>query len=293
MRRLCMKNFEYIKPDNLYDAISALREYDNAVLLAGGTDLLVRMKTNLLNPQCIIDLKGIPNMNTFEYRGEWRFGALTTIRDIEVSERLHQKIPFLCQTAGTLGSIQIRNRATLGGNLCNASPAADMAAMFLAMDSRAKIVSLDNEKLVGLEELFTGAKSTILKRGDVLSQIIVPKDVEQFKGLYTKFGPRKAMDIGIVNVAILLDADFNDRLCNRIRIALGAVAPTVIRARKAEDLLNGNTLSPDLINKAAHVASSETDPISDFRASAGYRKELVKTLVARGINTILESNRPL
>ncbi len=286
-----MKNFEYIKPSNLADAISALKEYEDAFLFAGGTDLLVGMKNNFLKPQYIIDLKGIPNMDSFECENGWKFGSLTTIRDIEVSKSIREKMPYLYQAAACLASVQIRNRATLGGNLCNASPAADMATMFLAMDSQIRIISIDNEKVVGLDKFFTGPNSTILNRGEVLTEIIVPKDAEQFKGVYIKFGPRKGMDIGIVNIAVLLDADFESGLCKRIRIALGAVAPKPIRARQTEGLLNGNALSPDSINKAAELASSETHPISDFRASADYRRELVKTLLVRGINTILASNR--
>jgi len=286
-----MKNFDYIKPSNVADAVSALKEHENTFLFAGGTDLLAGMKNNILKPQYIIDLKGIPSINSFEYKDGWNFGALTTVRDIEISETLQKNMPFLCQAASCLGSIQIRNRATLGGNLCNASPAADMSTIFLAMDSKIKIISVDNERVVELDKFFTGPNSTILNRGEMLTEITVSKDIERFKGVYIKFGPRKAMDIGIVNIAVLLDADFKNGSCNEIRIALGAVAPTVIRARKAEDLLNGNILSPDLITMAAEMASNESDPISDFRASADYRKELVKTLVARGIDTILASNR--
>ena len=286
-----MRSFDYIRPSNLADAISALREYEDAFLFAGGTDLLVGMKNNFLKPQYIIDLKGIPNMDSFECENGWKFGSLTTIRDIEVSKSIREKMPYLYQAAACLASVQIRNRATLGGNLCNASPAADMATMFLAMSSQVKIICVDNEKIVELDKFFTGPNSTILNRGEVLTEIIVPRDADQFKGVYIKFGPRKGMDIGIVNIAVLLDADFKSGLCKRIRIALGAVAPTPIRARQAEGLLNGNALSPDSINKAAELASSESDPISDFRASAGYRRELVKTLVVRGINTILASNR--
>jgi len=286
-----MKNFDYIKPSNVADAVSALKEHENTFLFAGGTDLLAGMKSNILKPQYIIDLKGIPSINSFEYKDGWNFGALTTVRDIEISENLQKSIPFLCQAASCLGSIQIRNRATLGGNLCNASPAADMSTIFLAMDSKIKIITVDNERVVELDNFFTGPNSTTLNRGEMLTEIIVSKDIERFKGIYIKFGPRKAMDIGIVNIAVLLDADFKNGSCNEIRIALGAVAPTVIRARRTEDLLNGNLLSPDLIAKAAEMASSESDPISDFRASADYRKELVKTLVARGIDTILAANR--
>ena len=286
-----MKTFDYIKPSNLADAISALKEYDDAFLLAGGTDLLGGIKNKLIKPKCIIDLKGIPDVNTFKYENGLKFGSLITIRDIEVSKTIHEKIPVLCQAASCLGSVQIRNRATVGGNLCNASPAADISTVFLAMDADVKIASHDNEKIIGLESFFTGPKSTILSKGDILTEIIISKDIEQFKGIYIKYGPRKAMDIGIVNIAVLLDADFKSGFCKKIMIALGAVASTPMRARKAEDVLNGNTLNPDIINDAAEVASSESDPISDFRASAGYRRDLVKTLVVRGINKILEANK--
>lgn len=285
-----MKNFEYIKPDNLDDAIAAFKKYEDAFLLAGGTDILVGMKYDLVTPCYIIDLKGIPSLSTFEYQDGWKFGALTTVRDLEVSETLRKKMPFLCQAASSLGSVQIRNRATIGGNLCNASPAADMATMLLAMDSQTRIVSNDGEKLVALEDFFAGPNRTTLARGEVLTEIIVPQEVENSAGIYIKFGPRKAMDIGMVNVAVLLDADLAGRLCKKIRIALGAVAPTPIRAKQAEDLLNGEVLNPDIINRAAEVASSETSPISDFRASAEYRKELVRTLVARGINSLMEAS---
>ena len=286
-----MKAFEYIKPSSIGEAISALNEHDETSLLAGGTDLLAGIKNSLLTPQYIIDLKRIPNLDSFECENEWKFGSLTTVRDIEISESIRKKMPYLSQAAACLASVQIRNRATLGGNLCNASPAADMATMMLAVDARVKIVSADNEKIIKLDEFFQGPKKTVLKRGDLLTEIMVPKEMENFRGIYMKYGTRKAMDIGIVNAAVLLDADFKHGLCKKISISLGAVAPTPIRASKAEDMLNGNILTPELIENAAKLASSETNPISDFRASADYRRNLVRTLVARGINGILESNK--
>ncbi len=225
-----MKNFEYIRPNNLDDAISAFNEYEDAFLMAGGTDILVGIKYDLVTPRRVIDLKGIPSMSSFEYQDVWKFGALTTVRDLEMSETLRQKLPFLCQAAGSLGSVQIRNRATIGGNLCNASPAADVATSLLTMDARVRIVSDDSEKLVALEDFFIGPNSTILARGEILTEIIIPREIEHSDGLYIKFGPRKAMDIGLVNVAVLLDGDLESRLCNKIRIGLGAVAPTPIRA---------------------------------------------------------------
>ncbi len=287
-----MKPFDYIRPGNMEDAIAALQANDEPCLLAGGTDLLIGMKTNAVKPKCLIDLKGIPGIDCIEYDNGFKLGALTTVRDVEVSPLIREKIPALSEAAGTLGSIQIRNRATIGGNLCHGSPAADMAAILLAMNCELQIATGNGAKTMGLDQFFTGPNSTVLNRNEVLAQIIIPKEIEQFKGIYLKHGPRKAMDIGIVNIAILLDADVSSGFCNQIMIALGAVAPRPIRAKKAEALLNANRLTPKLIQEAAEAASDEATPISDFRASAGYRRDLVKNLVAKGIDQILNSKDP-
>jgi CO/xanthine dehydrogenase FAD-binding subunit len=287
-----MKRFDYIRPGNMQDAIAALRANDEPYLLAGGTDLLIGMKTNAVRPKCLIDLKGIPDIDCIEYDNGFKLGALTTVRDVEVSPLIREKIPALSEAAGTLGSIQIRNRATIGGNLCHGSPAADMAAILLAMNCELQIATGNGAKTMGLDQFFTGPNSTVLNRNDVLAQIIIPKKIEQFKGIYLKHGPRNAMDIGIVNIAILLDADVSSGFCNQIMIALGAVAPRPIRAKKAEALLNANRLTSELIQEAAEAASDEATPISDFRASAGYRKDLVKNLVAKGIDQILNTKDP-
>jgi carbon-monoxide dehydrogenase medium subunit len=284
-----MKRFDYLRPGNMEDAIAALQANDEPSLLAGGTDLLIGMKTRTVKPKCLIDLKGIPGIDGIVYDNGFKIGALTTIRDIEVSTLIRQKIPALSKAAETLGSIQIRNRATIGGNLCHGSPAADMATVLLAMNCEVTVASDKGEKTIGLDRFFTGPNQTVIGKHEILSQIIIPEKTEQFKGVYLKHGPRKAMDIGIVNIAILLDADFKSGLCNQVMIALGAVAPTPIRAKKAEALLTGKELKPDLIHKAAEAASSEAKPITDFRATAGYRKDLVKSLVAKGIQQILGS----
>jgi carbon-monoxide dehydrogenase medium subunit len=287
-----MKRFDYIRPGNMEDAIAALQANDDPHLLAGGTDLLIAIKTKAVKPKCLIDMKGIPGIDGIEYDNGFKLGALTTVRDVEVSPLIREKIPALSEAAGTLGSIQIRHRATIGGNLCHGSPAADMAAILLAMNCEVKIATGNGAKTIGLDQFFTGPNSTVLNRNEVLSQIIIPKEIEQFKGIYLKHGPRKAMDIGIVNIAILLDADVSSGFCNQIMIALGAVAPRPIRAKKAEALLNASRLTSELIQEAAEVASDEATPISDFRASAGYRKDLVKNLIAKGIDQILNAKDP-
>ena len=279
-----MKRFDYIKPGDMAGAIAALQANDEPYLLAGGTDLLIGMKTRAVQPKCLIDLKGIPNIDGIEYDDGFKLGALTTVRDVEVSPLIREKIPALSEAAGTLGSIQIRNRATIGGNLCHGSPAADMATILLAMNCEVKIATGNGARTIGLDQFFIAPNRTALKPNEILWQLIIPKEIEQFKGIYLKHGPRKAMDIGLVNIAILLDADAGSGLCNQIMIALGAVAPRPIRAKKAEALLNGNKLKPETIQKAAEAAAGEATPITDFRASAGYRKDLVENLVARGIH---------
>ena len=283
-----MKRFDYIRPGTMDDAIAALQANDEPYLLAGGTDLLIGMKTRAVQPKCLIDLKGIPDLDGIEYDDGFKLGALTTVRDVEVSLLIREKIPALSEAAGTLGSIQIRNRATIGGNLCHGSPAADMAAILLAMNCEVKIATGNGARTIGLDQFFIAPNRTALQPNEILGQLIIPKEIEQFKGIYLKHGPRKAMDIGMVNIAILLDADAGSGLCNQIMIALGAVAPRPIRAKKAEALLNGNKLKPETIQKAAEAAAGEATPITDFRASAGYRKDLVENLVARGIHQILE-----
>lgn len=280
-----MKNFAYTKPDNLDDVLAALGENDNSYLLAGGTDLIVGLKTNNVRPKCLINLKGIPELSAINYDNGFRIGALVTVREIEVSALVREKLPVLSEAAGTLGSIQIRNRATVGGNLCHASPAADMATALLAMNCKVKIASVAQERIIGLDQFFTAPNSTVLGKREVLAEIIIPSSSEQFKGIYLKHGPRKAMDIGIVNIAILLDADIKSGLCRQVMIAMGAVAPTPIRAVKTEAFLTGKALKPEIISEAAELAASETNPINDFRASADYRQELVKNLVTRGLET--------
>ena len=284
-----MKQFDYLKPDSMKAALDALKKHERPFLLAGGTDLLVAMKTNAVRARCLIDLKGIPGMDVVEYNHGVNIGSLSTVRDLEMSPLIREKLPVLSDASATLGSVQIRNRATVGGNLCHGSPAADMSAVLLAMDSEVSIASPGGERRVKLDHFFTGPGSTALGAEEVLAGIHIPKELEHYKGVYLKHGPRRAMDIGIVNIAILMDADFSRQTCKRIMISMGAVGPTPMRAAAAEKMLNGSQLTPELIEKASEAASKEADPITDFRASADYRRALVAGLVSRGIGQILAS----
>ena len=269
-------------------AFTALQENDSPYLLGGGTDLLNGMKNMAVQPQCVIDLKGIPGIDVIEYKDGFKIGALTTVREIETSSLVRRKIPVLSEAAASLGSIQIRNRATVGGNLCHGSPAADLAAVLLAMNCEVDIVSARGGRTLPLAQFFTGYRCTALDQDEILAGIRIAPEIERFKGAYLKLGPRKAMDIGLVNIAVLLDSDSG--VCNRIMIALGAVAPIPLRAEKAEAMLNGKELKPDLIQDAAAAAANEAEPITDFRASAEYRRDMVKNLILKGIAQTLEAN---
>jgi CO/xanthine dehydrogenase FAD-binding subunit len=284
-----MKPFDYLKPGSMNDAIGALKEHDHPVLLAGGTDLLVAMKSDAVKTTCLVDLKGIPGIDSIEYDNGFNIGPMATVREIETSPLIREKLPALSEAAATLGSIQIRNRATVGGNLCHGSPAADMAAILLAMDGEVSIASASGERRVKLEQFFTGPGSTAVGAAEVLVGIHIPEEVANYRGVYLKHGPRRAMDIGIVNIALLLDVDFTSGICNRIMLAMGAVGPTPLRAARAEEMLNGNRLTPELINQASEAASKEAQPITDFRASADYRRAMIVSLVSKGINQILAS----
>ncbi len=284
-----MKSFDYLKPDSMDEALKVLKTHEHCFALAGGTDLLVAMKSDTVKTKCLVDLKAIPCIDVIEYDDGFNIGSMATVREIEMSPLIREKLPALSEAAATLGSIQIRNRATIGGNLCHGSPAADMATILMAMDGEVRIASADGERRVKLEQFFTGPGSTAVEPGEILAGIHIPKEMQDYKGVYLKHGPRWAMDIGIVNIGILLDADFVSGLCHRVMIAMGAVGPTPLRAFKAEAMLNGNNLTPELIAQASGVASKEARPITDFRASAEYRKAMVASLVSKGLRQILDT----
>jgi len=286
-----MKKFEYFEPSTLEEAFSLLNKYDGEIkVLGGGTDLLVAMKERELTPPYIMNIKGIPGLDYIKYeeKGDLRIGALTTIRTIETSKVIREKFSVLAQAAGLLGSIQVRNRATIGGNLCNAAPSAETAPALIGLKAKMKLVSSKGERVVPLEEFFVGPGVTVLKKGEILSEIIVPFSPSYTKGVYIKYSPRKAMDIAVVGVAVVATLSTEEKVWEDVNIVLGAVAPTPLRARKAEEALRGKKISEDLVEKAGQLAYEEVCPISDVRASDDYRKEMVKVLVEKAIREISE-----
>lgn len=288
-----MKDFAYLQPASIEEALSALASLgEGAHLLAGGTDLLVRMKRNITVPTHVINLKKIPDLNVIRADGAaavLRLGALTTLGEIESSPVVKEHCPVLAATAGKMASAQVRNLATVGGNLCNASPAADTAPPLLALDAAARILSPRGERMLPLSAFFTGPGQTALARDEILAEVLVPLPAPGTVAAYLKHGIRRAMDIAIVGVAVCLrTGPGNPPRAEHVRIALGAVAPTPIRAYAAERVLAEKGLGEDAINEAARTASLETRPISDIRSSAEYRTEMVRVLTRRAIRQCLE-----
>lgn len=284
-----MRSFQYHQPKTGAEAIALLRKLgEKAYPLAGGTDLIAKMKARHLSPEHVISLRGLKGLNFIKRTGRSvRIGALTPLRDIEKSPLLSDGFQMLRSAAREVGSVQIRNVGTIGGNLCNASPSADTAPPLMALRAEAKIIGPRGGRRIPLEDFFAGPGRTALRRGELLSEIYVPLPGPGTGSVYIKLGVRRAMDIAIVGVAALITLDPRDRTCRLARIALGAVAPTPIRAFKAEELLAGKALDDDLIERAAALASRAAKPITDVRASADYRREMVEVLTRRALKTAL------
>jgi CO/xanthine dehydrogenase FAD-binding subunit len=287
-----MPHFEYLEPTTLQEAVDLLDHYGNeARPLAGGTDLLPRIRQRLIRPQCVVNIKHIPDLNYISYdRHEGlRIGALATVRDMETSAVVRENFPLLAEGAQALGSVQIRNLATVVGNLCNASPAADTAPPLLALAAHLLIKSPAGERVVPLNTFFVGPGETALKPGDLVIEIRVPSPPPHSGGTYIKLGVRRAMDLSFAGVAALVTREPGDGVCREARLAMGAVAPTPRRAPVAEAMLTGQRMSADLLDRVGEAIAGEVCPISDVRCSADYRREMVKVLTRRSVRRAFEA----
>jgi len=285
-----MRRFEYHEPANLDEASALLVRYGaEASLLAGGTDLLVEIKEHLRWPKHVVNVKRIAGLAALEYdeRSGLRFGALVTARAIETSPVVLAKYPGLAQAARELGSIQVRHRATVVGNICRASPSADTLPPLIADGATVRIHGPAGGRTIALEDFFTGPGKTVLAPGELVTEVVVPAPAPRTGKHYIKHGRRRAMELATVGVAVALTLE-RER-CGEIRIALGAVAPTPIRARSAEDALRGRPLDGAAIGAAARIAMGECRPISNVRGSAEYRREMVGVLTARAIERAREA----
>lgn len=287
-----MRPFEYFEPATLADTVALLGRYNGqASILAGGTDLLVEIKEQLKQPDYVINIKKIPGLDCLAYDEVegLRIGALVTVRRIETSPLVQAKYASLAQAARDLASIQVRCRATVAGNICRASPSADTLPPLIADAATVKVFGPQGERVILLEEFFTGPGKTVLVQDEVLIEIAVPAPPPHTGKVYLKHGRRKAMELATVGVAVTLT--LAGEICQEVRIVLGAVAPTPIRARQAEVVLRGQVVNQAAISTAAEAAQAESRPISDVRSSADYRREMVRVLTGRAITQARELAR--
>lgn len=282
--RTVIKPFELVVPATVDQALSLLDKHkERAMIVAGGTDVVVQLVEKTLAPEIVIDISSIKALDYItEKDGAITIGALTTHTSLERSPLVKQKIPLLADAARDVGSAQIRNRGTIGGNLVTASPAADTAPPLLALAAKLKLLGAGGERVVPIEEFFTGARKSVIKRNEILTEIQIPIPANGRIGTrWLKVGRRNAFTISLVNTAVLMSLD-RDK-CRSVRIALGAVASTPMRARKAEEFLKGRKLDEATLKEAGAIASSETSPITDIRASAEYRREVSAAIVRRAL----------
>ena len=287
LRRL--PKFEYLQPKTVQEACSLLSQYkDKAKIIAGGTDLLPRLKRREVAAEYVIGLKGILGLDYIKYSKTdgLRFGALATLHAIETSPIIKEKFYPLFQAVYSMASPQIRSRGTVGGNLCNAAPSADTAPALITLGARLKLVSPRGERTTLVEEFFTGPGETLLSEDELVVEVQVPNMPLHSGGVYLKQMIRRAMDLAIVGVAAVMTSDGG--VCKDIKIVLGAVAPTPIRASKAEQVLKGKMPEDSLIEEAAKKAAGEARPISDIRSSLEYRKAMVEVLTRKAVKQAWE-----
>jgi len=273
---------EYFRPKGLDKAVKILQQYrGTSAILAGGTDFLVNKPSGI---ECLVDITRLPLKYIKNDQRDIRIGALTTLRELEISEELtNEPYSIIPETAHKIGTFLTKHIATVGGNICSSIPSADMPPSLIALSAKAIIYGTESKKEITLEDFFTGPKSNVLKGDEILIEIMIPKQTGQTKAVFLKKG-RTHEDIAQVNVASAVTA--KDGICEDVRIVLGAVAPTPLRVKKAENLLIGKEMEDSLIEKVASVSSKETRCIGDIRCSKSYRQELSKILVKRSLEKI-------
>jgi carbon-monoxide dehydrogenase medium subunit len=279
-----MIDFEYHNPTSLEQVFELLdRHGEDARVLAGGTALVIQMKQRLVQPSHVIGLRRVAGLNDIETTAEGvKIGALCTQRQIQNSPVIREVVPLLSDTFRKVATPRIRNMATIGGGLVNGDPSQDPPPTLIALGASAVMASKDGERVVALADLFIDYYETDVQPGEVLTSISVPQAPAGSGSVYLKFLPRTADDYGTVSVAAVVSRE-QDGSCKDVRIVLGSVGVTPIRARQAEDSLRGKPLTDENIRAAAALVKDAVDPLEDFRGSAEYKTEMAEVFARRAI----------
>lgn len=279
-----LRDFNYLEPSTLPEALSLLHQYDGrAKILAGGTDLVIQMKQKKLTPEYVINLKKISGLDYIDYNGQWlRIGPLVTHSMVASSPVIQKNFPMLADACLAVGAPQTRNRGTLAGNLCNASPSADTPPALIALGAKLKMESSEGERVMNVEDFFSGPFATALKNSEMLTEIKIPSLPARSGGAYLWVPKVTAVDETLVGVGVLLTLN-SDKRCTEARIGLGSVGPAPIRAHKTEEFLKGKRIEPKLFAEAGEVSASEVSP----RSRGDYRREMIKVSVKRALGQAL------
>jgi len=282
---MILPRFEYTAASTPEEAISLIASHKGqAEFIAGGTDIMVNMKRRVVHADLLVSLHKLDQLRGFDQqsKNQFRIGVLNTMHDIAASDKITKHFSALATAAGGMGSPQIRNRATIGGNLVSSRPAADTIGPLIGYGAQVRLKGLKDERLVPMESFCTGPGECVLFDNEIMTDILLEIPRPNTHGFYLKFGTRKSMEISIVSVTTILTLD-DSGLCQEARIVLGAVAPTFVRAPEAERLLQGKRLSEKLASQAGELAQQSCNPITDTRASAEYRRMLVSALTRKSI----------
>jgi CO/xanthine dehydrogenase FAD-binding subunit len=282
---MSLSRFDYYAPEGIEDACRLLMELGGgAVVMAGGTDILLKIRRGLLKAKAVVDLQKIKGMNriSFEEGEGLTIGAMARLADVEIHPVIKDKYPAVADAARATANVQIRNMGTVAGNLCNAAPSAENAPVLIAMGAKVTLTAVKGQRELPLEEFFKGPGLTAIDEGEVLTSIHVPIPPAGSGASYKHISPRSKVDISAVGVGVMLT--MNGDICEEAKIALGAVAPIPMRAIKAENVIKGGRISSDLLEKAGLEASGECAPITDVRATAEYRRKMVAVLTIRALN---------
>jgi CO/xanthine dehydrogenase FAD-binding subunit len=289
-----LPDFEYIKAETFQDVFDWMKEKgDDLKLLMGGTDLFIQMRDRGEGPSFLLDIKGLPGMQeiSFDKKKGLILGAAVTLNSLASHPNLVKYFSVLCEAADTVGNYQLRNLATLGGNICNASPSADMSPAALIYEGKVVVESPSGEREISLEQFWIGPGKTALEKDEFLKRIHFPTPPEKAVGCYLKLGRSKMGDLAIVGVAVLAIPEPTLPAGIRFRIGINSTAPTAYRVPSVEEFLAQNPISDEILYKAAEMAMDISAPIEDQRATAIYQKKMVRNLVYKGLKEAWESSK--
>ncbi|MBC8393237.1 MAG: xanthine dehydrogenase family protein subunit M [Deltaproteobacteria bacterium] len=283
----------YFAPQQIEEALEILSKYEKEIkVIAGGTDLLIQYYDRLYEVGSWLDLKNIKELKEIEiHQDQMEIGAMVTHTQLEKSAEIKKYFPILSQAAADIGSPQIRNRGTIGGNIINASPAADLLAPLMAYDAQFKLLSVQGEKIVPAEEFFIGPKKTILEPAQLLTRIILPLPSERTYGSWIKIGKRKALIIATITLALLVEMAEDNKTVKDVKTCLGSVAPTPIEIKEIRKKMVGKNFDQLDFDQLGQIVEDKISPIDDIRGTREYRKDVAKNIMINALEEIASARR--